>query len=176
MTHDPEAILERISAIEADMVAIMRVSATQGDDLRSEWDKLFAERTALEMKLWEMTPHAAQRGTPLSRRARAMLWLSLRGATVFLGIPVSKESDTTCRPRDRSESESMRALRGWRMSEALLKLLIAGLEKDVGRFVTPDELEKVREHVREADEREQVIRRRRFSVVPHFRAAASAPC
>jgi hypothetical protein len=30
---------------------------------------------------------------------------------------------------------------------------VAGLEKDLGRFLTPEELEKLREHIRDADER-----------------------
>ncbi len=51
-SHDREAALLRIEAIDADMIAIQRMAVTQGLDLRQEWDKLFAERTALEMRLW----------------------------------------------------------------------------------------------------------------------------
>ncbi len=49
---DREAILKRIETIEADMRAIQRMAATEGNDLRAEWDKLFAQRAALEAKLW----------------------------------------------------------------------------------------------------------------------------
>jgi hypothetical protein len=50
------AILRRIQEIDTDMLAIQRLAATQGDDMRAEWDKLFAERTSLELKLWSDKP------------------------------------------------------------------------------------------------------------------------
>jgi hypothetical protein len=55
LPSDRESALSRIEAIDADMIAIQRMAATQGVDLRREWDELSVERTALETTLWRGT-------------------------------------------------------------------------------------------------------------------------
>ena len=60
---DHEAILNRIAAIDVDLVAIQKTAAIRGTDMRGEWDKLFAERTALELRLRRPWPIAWQKFT-----------------------------------------------------------------------------------------------------------------
>ena len=50
--EDKEQALRRIASIDAAMIEIQRRAAVKGEDLRPEWDKLFAERLALEDRIW----------------------------------------------------------------------------------------------------------------------------
>ena len=52
MGHDESGeILKRIEAIDNDLISIQRRAALDGHDLRHDFDKLFAERVALEARL-----------------------------------------------------------------------------------------------------------------------------